>query len=75
MGGIEKFIARSVKDVGADEIIAALFSKVQRPRPPVTTPPGSVSGHDVQVLKALFREAAQAAKDADGDVELHIDFK
>jgi hypothetical protein len=74
MGGIEKFIARSVKDVGADEIIAALFAKTQRP-PPVTTPPGSMSGHDVQVLKALFREAAQAAKNADGDVELHIDFK
>jgi hypothetical protein len=73
MGAIEKFIARSVKDVGADEIVAALFSKTQRP--PVTTPPGSVSGHDVQVLKAMFREAAQAAKDADGDVELHIDFK
>jgi hypothetical protein len=74
MGAIEKFLARSVKDVGADDIVAALFSKVQRPQP-VTTPPGSVSGRDVQVLKAMFREAAQAAKSTDGDVELHIEFK
>lgn len=72
MGAIENFLARSVKDVGADKIVTALFSGVERPRP-VTTPP--VSGHDVQVLKTMFAEAAKAAKDADGDVELHIEFK
>jgi hypothetical protein len=73
MGAIEKFLARSVKDVGADDIVAALFSKVQRPQP--VPPPPAPPKCDVQVLKTLFAEAAKAAKNADGDVELHIEFK
>lgn len=60
MAGIERFIAQSVKDTGADEIVAALLGKVTGPRE----------------SEVLFHEAFDAAKVVvrdGGDVEMRID--
>jgi hypothetical protein len=80
MGAIENFIARSVKDVGADKIVAALSNQHPTRREPgpagmgAPKPPRRKRGNNSDV-QDVIRAAAEAAKNTNGDVELHIEFE